>query len=140
MSKECFLENDYYVNIKFSDIDIMKIMWHGHYVRYMEEARFAMLEKVNYSYQIMLDSGIIWPIAKIDIKYIRPARMGDRVRVNTKLVEFENRVVIDYIFYDKEEKVLCKATTCQIAVDAATNETLFVTPKSFLDIVLKDRK
>ena len=35
----------------FFDIDSMDIVWHGHYVKYLELARCALLEKFGYGYQ-----------------------------------------------------------------------------------------
>ncbi|MDB5848103.1 MAG: 4-hydroxybenzoyl-CoA thioesterase [Rhodoferax sp.] len=37
----------------FYDIDPMEIVWHGHYVKYLELARSALLHKFDYDYPRM---------------------------------------------------------------------------------------
>ncbi len=129
MSKKIYLENDYYFDVQFSDIDVINIMWHGHYIRYMENARFALFKTVDYDYDKMVAKDVIWPLIKIDIKYIRPIYMGDTIRINTRLVEMEHRLVVDYVFYDSDDNKLCKATTHQMAIDVNTREAVYEVPK-----------
>ncbi len=129
MSKKIYLENDYYFDVQFSDIDVVDIMWHGHYIRYMENARFAMFKTVGYGYEEMVAKDVIWPLIKIDIKYIRPIQMGDRIRINTRLVEMEHRLVVDYMFYDNDNNKICKACSHQMAIDVNTREAVYEVPK-----------
>ena len=35
------------VEIPFHDVDMMAVAWHGHYVRYIELARCALLERIE---------------------------------------------------------------------------------------------
>ena len=57
----------------FFDIDSMDIVWHGHYVKYLELARCALLDKFGYGYVQMRESGYGWPIVDLRLKYSRPA-------------------------------------------------------------------
>jgi acyl-CoA thioester hydrolase len=45
------------IEIPFYDVDMMAIVWHGHYAKYFEIARYALLEKIDYNYLQMCDSG-----------------------------------------------------------------------------------
>jgi acyl-CoA thioester hydrolase len=53
---------------QFYDLDPMKVVWHGNYARYLEQARCALLEKLGYSYQEMEQSGYVWPIVDLRVK------------------------------------------------------------------------
>lgn len=119
------------VNIKpqFYDLDPMQVVWHGNYIRYLEQARSAVLDKIGYNYQEMVDSGCMWPIVDMRVKYVRPIRFNQVIRVTATLVEYENRIRIDYCIYDKETgAVLTKAHTIQLAVAADTGELMFGSP------------
>jgi acyl-CoA thioester hydrolase len=113
----------------FYDIDPMDIVWHGHYVKYLEVARTALLAKFGYDYPRMRASGYAWPIVDMRLKYVRPAEFGQRLVVRSEIVEWENRLRIAYLIRDAQTgRKLTQATTTQVAVDMATREMLYVCP------------
>ena len=73
------------VEIPFHDVDMMAVAWHGHYVRYIELARCALLETIDYNYPQMEASGYHWPIIDLRLKYMAPLRFGQKVRVEARL-------------------------------------------------------
>lgn len=46
--------------VPFFDIDSMDVVWHGHYVKYLEVARCALLDDIGHNYTQMKDSGYAW--------------------------------------------------------------------------------
>lgn len=113
----------------FYDIDPMEIVWHGHYVKYLEVARSALLAKFEYDYPRMRDSGYAWPIVDMRLKYVRPAQLGQRLTVRAEIVEWENRLRIQYLIRDTATRAkLTQASTIQVAVDLKTREMLYVCP------------
>lgn len=113
----------------FYDIDPMEIVWHGHYVKYLEVARTALLAKFEYDYPRMKASGYAWPIVDLRLKYVRPAQLGQRLVVRAEIVEWENRLRIVYAIRDAGTgHKLTQASTIQVAVDMKTREMLYVCP------------
>jgi len=124
------------IKAQFYDLDPMQIVWHGNYVRFLEQARCALLDKIEYNYKEMLRSGYAWPVVDLRIKYVRPVRFGQEVRVTATMVEYENRIKIDYRVADLASgEVLTKAHTIQVAVDVANNELCFESPRALTDKV-----
>ncbi len=124
------------VKAQFYDIDAMRIVWHGNYVRFLEQARCALLDKIEFNYDEMSRSGYLWPIVDMRIKFIRPMRFGQEAKVLATIVEFENRLKIDYVITDATTgTIITKAHTIQVAVDAATQELCFETPTIFREKV-----
>ena len=80
---------DVELEVRFHDVDMVGVVWHGHYLRYLENARWAFMNQLGYGLQRMLESGVAWPIVELQTKYISPARFGDRLRVRASLVEWE---------------------------------------------------
>lgn len=117
------------VEVPFHDVDAMNVAWHGHYVKYFELARCALLRRFDYDYPQMQASGYLWPIVECSLKYVRPARYGQRLRVEATLIEYENRIKIAYLIRDAASgERLTKGHTTQVAVDADTGELQFVSP------------
>jgi acyl-CoA thioester hydrolase len=124
------------VKAQFYDLDPMQVVWHGNYPRFLEEARCALLDKIGYNYTEMAASGYAWPIVDMRIKYVRPIRFAQAVRVTANLAEYENRLRIEYRILDAESgQVLTKATTTQLAVAAASGELCLESPAELLDKV-----
>jgi len=117
------------IEIPFHDVDVMRVAWHGHYVRYMEIARCVLLDQIDYNYPQMEASGYAWPVIDMRIRYAHPLRFQQKVRIKVELVEWENRLKMNYIFEDVETgKRLTKAYTVQVAVDMAKGEMLYASP------------
>lgn len=115
--------------VPFHDVDSMHVVWHGHYVKYLEVARCEFLEAFGYGYEAMRESGYAWPVIDMRIKYIRPLNFGQRVRVQCVLREWEYRLKIDYVISDVETgERLTKGYTIQVAIDMQKNEMCFESP------------
>lgn len=113
----------------FHDLDPMDIVWHGNYVRYLEHARTALLQKLDYDYPQMKASGYAWPIVDLKVKYMRSAGYLQELVVRAEIVEWENRLKIDYVIADAASGVrLTRASTIQVAVEIASREMCFVCP------------
>lgn len=127
---------DVMIKAQFYDLDPMEIVWHGNYVRFFEQARCELLDRIGYNYQQMEESGFLWPVVDLRVKFIRPVRFGQEIRVVAELAEYENRIRIDYRVEDPETgEILTKGTTINVAVLAATGELCFETPACFTDKV-----
>lgn len=124
------------IRAQFYDLDPMQVVWHGNYVRYFEQARCALLDVISYSYREMDASGFAWPVVDLRVKYVRPVRLEQDIVVSATLVEYENRLKIDYRVSDKASgEVMTKATTVQVAVRADTGELQLESPAALVDKV-----
>jgi acyl-CoA thioester hydrolase len=98
-------------------------------VRYLEIARCALFDKIDYNYLAMKESGYAWPVIDMQLRYIGAATFGQRLLVRAELVEWENRLTIHYLISDAVTgKRLNRASTSQVAVDIATGEMCFASP------------
>ena len=114
----------------FHDVDSMDVVWHGHYVKYLELARCALLDKFDYGYKRMRESGYSWPIVDLRMKFSRPATFDQPLVVRAEIVEWESRLKMDYTIRDaKSGDRLHRATSIQVAVDMATREMQYVCPR-----------
>lgn len=117
------------IEVQFYDLDPMQIVWHGNYVKYLEVARCALLDSIGYNYLQMKESGYAWPVIDMNLRYIGSAVFGQRLRLRAEIVEYENRLKIDYLLSDAATgKRLNRASTTQVAVDVTTGEMCFVSP------------
>jgi acyl-CoA thioester hydrolase len=101
------------VEVPFHDVDAMNVCWHGHYLKYFEIGRAALLRV----------------FVEAHLKYVRPATYGQQIEVRAQLLEYENRLKIGYEIVDAASgERLTKGYTIQVAIDASTQELQFVSP------------
>lgn len=114
----------------FHDLDPMNVVWHGNYVKYLELARCALLAKFNYDYPQMKESGFMFPVVDMRLKYVAPAQFGQKLRIRAEITEWENRLRIDYLIRDAATgRKVNQAHTIQVAVSIETGEMQFVCPQ-----------
>lgn len=117
------------IDIPFHDVDLMGVAWHGHYAKYCEVARCALLDKFAYNYKEMKESGFAWPVIEMKLRYAHPARLGQKIRVEASLREYELHLKIEYLISDAEtNKRLSKGYTIQVPVDLETEKLVYGTP------------
>jgi acyl-CoA thioester hydrolase len=122
--------------VAFHDVDLVGVVWHGHYLKYFENARWQLMDRLGYGFQRMVDSGYAWPVVDFQAKYLHVARFGDHLRARAALVEWENRIVINYLVTRTTDATrIARARTVQVAVDGRTGELQFVCPDSFINAV-----
>jgi acyl-CoA thioester hydrolase len=115
--------------VQFYDLDPMEVVWHGHYAKFLELARCGLLDKIDYNYAQMKASGYAWPVIDMHIRYLQPAVFGERIKVRAELVEWENRLKLQYLITDVVTGLrLTKATTVQVAVEMSARQMCLTSP------------
>jgi acyl-CoA thioester hydrolase len=136
MRSKGVIHTDTEIQVPFFDIDMMNVVWHGHYIKYLEVARCALLDQLDHNYQQMLDSGYAWPVIDLQLRYVRGAVFGQKLNVRASLVEWENRLKINYLISDAiTGERMTRATTIQVAVEIASHDMQLASPKVFTDAV-----
>lgn len=112
------------IRVRFNEVDSLRIVWHGHYVKYLEEAREAFGRKYEMGYLDVEKNGYVTPIVKVDIDYKQPLRYGDTCISEIEYVDTAAaKLVFNYILYRKKDMVIvAKAKTIQVFLNAKSME------------------
>ena len=99
------------IKVRYCETDQMGLVHHGSYINYFEEARISWISNLGLSYNEMEKSGIILPVSKLNVSYLRPAYFDDDLEVNVELAELPtSRLIFNYTIKNKDE-VVVKGTT-----------------------------
>jgi len=140
MRQRGILSTEVEIQVPFYDVDSIHVVWHGHYTKYLEQARCTLLDRLGYNYDAMHASRTVWPVIEAHLRYTQPARLGQRLRVRAELVEWQNRLKVNYLIVDAKTGVrLTRATTVQVAVDVQTGEMLWQSPPELVRAVQRAR-
>lgn len=130
------LKTETSLTIPFHDVDSMRIVWHGHYLKYFEVARCELLEKIGFGYREMAASDYSWPVIDVSVKYVQAIAFEQKITVVATLKEFDLRLKVDYLIKDSStDQRLTKGHTIQAAVDQKTNQITMPLPRIFTDKV-----
>lgn len=72
-------------DVRFPEVDAYQVVWHGHYVAYLEVARNALCAAGGFTPAEALARGYKVPITRVALELKRPARLDDRLEVTCRL-------------------------------------------------------
>ena len=107
------------VPVRFAECDPYGVVWHGHYVLYLEHAREALTGKFGFTAARALEMGYRVPLTRLELKYRAPARPDQIIRITARLrPPAVARFVMDYEIRSEAGDLLCSAETEQVVVNA----------------------
>lgn len=88
---------EYIRKVPYHETDKMGITHHANYIKWMEEARIAFLDRIGYGYAKLEREGIISPVIEVECQYKHPTTFDDTVCVQVRVEEFKGvKLVIVY--------------------------------------------
>jgi acyl-CoA thioester hydrolase len=75
------------VRVYYEDTDAGGVVYYANYLRYMERARTEFLLSRGIDVAEYHRRGYIFVVARVDIKYAKPARLGETIEVSTNVAE-----------------------------------------------------
>ena len=94
------MEKNVYVTVRYAETDKMGIAHHTSYIIWYEEARTEIIKSFGFTYSQLEEAGVMCPLAKLECKYIKPAKYEDELCVNVKIskitpvkIEFDYKIL-----------------------------------------------
>ncbi len=93
--------------VRFSEVDSMGIVWHGHYVKFFEDGREAFGKEHNLGYMDIYGNGYFAPVVKVDCNFKRYVKYGDTVVVESEFVNTKAaKIVFKFRIFNKSNQEL----------------------------------
>jgi acyl-CoA thioester hydrolase len=74
-----------HIRVYYEDTDAGGVMYHATYLRFAERARTEALRDAGLPHAAMLaQHGVMFMVRRLDLEYLRPARLDDLVTVTTE--------------------------------------------------------
>ncbi len=134
MKKEKILSVTKPFDIRFSEVDSMGVVWHGHYAIYFEDAREEFGRKYDLGYLMMYDKGFFEPLVDLSFKYKKPLIYGMKPEITiTYRPSDAAKIIFDYEIRDsKTGEVYVTGHSVQVFMDK-TNYQLVLTNPAFYE-------
>ncbi len=120
------------VKVRFGEVDSMGIVWHGNYVKYIEEGRESFGRKYGISYLDIYANNVMSPVVNMNIDFKKQVQYGDILVIET---EFVNQVSAKFIFNYKifrksDNELVATAQSTQVFIDL--NKEMILYPPDFV--------
>ncbi len=100
------------VRVRYPDTDKMKVVYHGVYLEYFEIGRTELFRDLGMPYAEIEHDGVLFPVLEAHLKFRRPARYDDLLRIVTVLdTTISARMRLDYEIYRDQELLASGYTT-----------------------------
>ena len=127
--------------VRFSEVDALGIVWHGNFVKYLEDGRESFGEKYNLAYLDVYEKGWLMPLVKLEMDYKIQLKYKEEIIIETRFVNVDAaKLVFEYTIFRKTDMaVLLTARTIQVFVNREgelelTNPDFFLEWKSGLGL------
>ncbi len=120
------LSSETVIKVRFSEVDSMRIVWHGDYVKYFEDGRESFGERYpGLGYLDIYRNGYTAPIVDMHLQYLRPLTIGDEAVIQTRYIKTEAaKICFEYEIRNSQGEVVTRGSTIQVFVDVEGNLSL----------------
>jgi len=118
------------IRVNYSETDQMGVVYHARYLVWLDIARTEHLRAGGLSYRDLEADGLRLAVSEVAVRYRRPARYDDPVRVRCWVREVASRRVdFGYVVEHAEEShLLATAFTSLLALDRSMSPTRLPDP------------
>jgi acyl-CoA thioester hydrolase len=128
------LTNTTKFRVRFSEVDSLRIVWHGNYLKYFEDGRDAWGAEFGIDFiEVYEKHGLLMPLASSHMDYKYPLKYNEIGLVETTFVNSPAaKMIFRFKVYDKHKTQL-KAVGETVQVFMDTNNVLQLNTPSFLE-------
>ena len=122
------------IKVRFGEVDSMGIVWHGNYVKYIEEGRESFGKKYGISYIDIYANDVMTPVVNKNVDFKRQVQYGEKLIIETEFVDQQAaKIVFRFrIFRKSDNELVATAETTQVFIDM-NREILLYHPDFVLD-------
>lgn len=116
--------------VRFSEVDSLKIVWHGHYLKYFEDARLAFGEKYDFEYMDIYKKGFVAPLVEIKCNYKSTLTYRDKIIIEITYINCDAmKLLFEYKVMKADTKeVVAEGSSMQVLLDKKGELVLTVPP------------
>jgi acyl-CoA thioester hydrolase len=124
------LTNTTRVSVRFNEVDSLGIVWHGHYLKYIEDGREAFGAQYGLGYLDVYQQGYLIPIAKMECDYKRSVEYGQTLLVETTFWDCDAaKIIFTYVLRNSASgEIVATGRSMQVFLNNKRELNLTVPP------------
>lgn len=114
--------------VRFEEIDVLGMVWHGRYASYFEDGRIAFGDSYGLSYQSFSENKTMAPVVQLHLDFKLPLRFDEKITIETSLFWSDSvRLNFAYSIMSQAGHLAASGYTVQLLTDPA-GAVLLVAP------------
>ncbi|MDP3112798.1 MAG: acyl-CoA thioesterase [Thermodesulfovibrionales bacterium] len=114
---------------RFSEVDVMGVVWHGRYSLYFEEVSEEIGRRCGMSYKDFYEAGLRTPIVEFHINYYKPLYLDEEFTIRGTLLWHDGpRLNIEYQLLKQDGNCAASGYTVQLFIYSGSWEVCIVSP------------
>jgi acyl-CoA thioester hydrolase len=110
------------LEVPFHDVDALRIVWHGHYLKYFELARTSLMRQRGLDVQDVITLGYRQLVVETHCRHSFPLRYGETFEVRVRVVEVTHSIRFDFVVWNNEhQRRSARGSTTLVTTDADGN-------------------
>lgn len=124
------------IRVRYAETDGMRVVYHGNYLTYFEQARTELLRAIGLPYAKIEEMGIFVIVIEAHANYRRSAVYDDLLHVKAMVKEMPtNKIKIEYeIRRNNEPELIVDGYTLHTFLNSQTNKPVRP-PKDFTELM-----
>jgi acyl-CoA thioester hydrolase len=114
---------------RFSEVDVMGIVWFGRYPLYFEEASAELGRRCGLSFEDFFLAGLRAPVVECHIDYYKSLYLDEEFTIRGTMVWHEgSRINTEYHLLKLDGGLAASGYTVQLLTDAVSGEVCIISP------------
>lgn len=127
------LTNRTEVPVRFSEVDALGIVWHGHYLKFFEDGREAFGKDYGLGYLDIYREKFATPLVNINVDFKKTVKYGDSVIIETTYIDSPAaKIIFHYrIYRASDNELVAKGESTQVFMNL--DHELYITLPPFFE-------
>ncbi len=123
------------VRVYYEDADAGGVVYHSHYLNFMERARTEWLRHIGFEQNVLIaQDKILFAVRKMNIDFHKPAHFNDLLNIKTRIIEQRKAsFIFKQVIFNQAEEMVCKA---EIKIACLNSNTM--KPKPIPETILSE--
>ena len=99
------------LRVYYEDTDAAGIVYYANYLKFAERGRTEMMRAFGFAHSdVVAETGIVFTVRRLSADYRRPARLDDRLSVETRIIKIAGATLL-------LDQRICRNGTVLVALD-----------------------
>jgi acyl-CoA thioester hydrolase len=104
--------------VRFNEVDMLGIAWHGHYVGFFDDARVTVSQSYGIGYLQLYANGIMAPVKTVHVDFIHPLKFMDNITIEGIFhYSSASRINSEFIVRDSSDKICATGYSIQMMLN-----------------------
>ena len=121
------------IRIRYGETDQMGYVYYGRYAEFFEIGRTELIRAAGMTYRDLENQGILLPVTRMEVKYIRPVGYDEEITIRTTLKKMPSaKITFHYQIFNENGEMVNEAL-CDLVFTSSETRRPVRPPKKLME-------